>query len=448
MYTINDAISHSDPSKVVDTLINLKVTTFPNNEWLRAANYYKIDTVGKLRTIHRQINTNPNSADLAEYISSSSILHCLDGWTYLSQSIHSFLEGHPEDALHLAYYAELRGGLSFLACQAIGIFENEHYYLQANGNCMKFNRNGVHRAGGSGTHKITWELLNAWSVNQTNANYFLSKIKVRGIAIVDWISSFLGNPATNGFINSFVVNNVLNAWSLDIAQLANDRDVRNVASYRPHHLNLPFSTPYHEQLANIVEINQLLEPAGNAWKYKLLDTYILKETLILTFNQIYGGAGSFDDRIDAMFTDQGIQDDDLKNLLLNPANRHQIFHEAGKPSIDANDTIFCLPVICRALLMSRISTMACDDIISQAVIDKNDLGFWITNIMQENGLGDYAGLSSMADLWADKAEAIIGIENLFAQTATPSNLEANVFNAFDIGQLKKIHSTCFWGLGL
>ena len=68
---------------------------------------------------------------LAEYVAASSILHCADGWSYLGRAMAAQLRGDIGAARHLAYYGELRGAISLLAAQGIGIFSGIHAALRS-----------------------------------------------------------------------------------------------------------------------------------------------------------------------------------------------------------------------------------------------------------------------------------------------------------------------------
>src|SRR6266481_5958480 len=67
-------------------------------------------------------NTTANAANLqqmADYLALSTCCHALDGWRYLSQASIALMTGARNQALHLAYYAELRAALSILGSSGI-----------------------------------------------------------------------------------------------------------------------------------------------------------------------------------------------------------------------------------------------------------------------------------------------------------------------------------------
>jgi len=70
---------------------------------------------------------------LSDYLALSCPLHALDGWRYLSAALVSLLNGARTEALHLAYYAELRAALSILAGSGIAVLNNKHYAIDNTG---------------------------------------------------------------------------------------------------------------------------------------------------------------------------------------------------------------------------------------------------------------------------------------------------------------------------
>lgn len=448
MQTLADAIQFADPQKVVDCLITLKANALPGNEWLNNHNHYKIRATNKLYGVHRAALTPPNPNDLKDYISASTLIHCLDGWSYLSQAMSSYLEGEDAGSLHLAYYAELRAVLSFLACQGIGVFDAEHYYLHNDGRCIKFNRTGdFNHPTRSGTHRISWSIMSSWSAHPGNAFYLLNNIKVKNISLSDWLDVFLGQPATVALSSTAMVGKLFRIWCMDITKLEQDRNVRNFSSYRPQRISPYHLVDFSDRLRSVWNLNQLLEPSGPSSKFTMLDILILKEVLVMAFRDILSSAGDpYDKRIKDTCNALGVSDDSVISALQTENDIHEIFREGSLEAINEQDQIFPISVICRALLMLRIASMASDDVRNQAGIVKNDLAFWLSEIMNTNGLGDFASTAEISDLWQDKKDAIAEIGVLLSG-APVTMTGANRSNGFEIWQLKKMQSAGLWGLG-
>jgi len=124
--SVGDAVLVADSDFVIEAAARLG--TAPDWPFL-AAGSSLLD--GRARTFVEAIfnqtpYAGPSAAErdeLAQYLALSSAAHVLDGWRYIAQSSMAFLSGSRTQALHLAYYAELRAGLAILAQSGIGILK-------------------------------------------------------------------------------------------------------------------------------------------------------------------------------------------------------------------------------------------------------------------------------------------------------------------------------------
>src|SRR5882762_907600 len=110
-----------------------------------------------LTFIESLYNLVPDAAqkdELARYLALSTASHVLDGWRYLSQAAVSFLSGSRTQAIHLAYYAELRAALAILAFSGIGIMKRKHFALTRAMDVIWFQ---------GATHETTWRTIGYWS---------------------------------------------------------------------------------------------------------------------------------------------------------------------------------------------------------------------------------------------------------------------------------------------
>jgi hypothetical protein len=170
--------------------------------------------------------TNPASAqfssqfdELAEYLALSTCCHALDGWRYLSQAALAILSGARNEALHLAYYAELRAALSILAGSGIGVLKKEHFSLTTSPTIEWFE---------GPTHVTAWKALVEWSNVPSNALKVIECLGVLNISAEEWAEACGAAANKQGIAENWLTN-----WSIDLNALFNDRDARNEASYRP-----------------------------------------------------------------------------------------------------------------------------------------------------------------------------------------------------------------------
>lgn len=137
MAALEAGVRNASREKIEESLFENKAI-LGSGEWLSKSNKYLLKTI---QTIYDDSVARPPrivSKYLKDYIAISSILHCKDAWDYYSNSISAMLEGNMSNAIHLAYYAELRATVSFLASEGIGIFNSKHYYVNGAGKCVKF----------------------------------------------------------------------------------------------------------------------------------------------------------------------------------------------------------------------------------------------------------------------------------------------------------------------
>jgi len=191
-------------------------------EWLHN-NDYSVDTTTKIEDHFR--TNSINSIDLCKYIAASIPTHCMDGWGFLGRAIHCVVRGDTNTARHLAYYAELRAAMSLLASAGIGVLNNTHVVIDNNGHAHKFHFDRL------GTHPFTWLALENWSSTQQAANLLGDIIKVNSVSLRDWLNEFMATG-----ILAPLASDWLSSWGLDLNILNNDRDARNIVSYRPSHI--------------------------------------------------------------------------------------------------------------------------------------------------------------------------------------------------------------------
>jgi len=165
--TIPFAIQNASASAVIDAARTLRRDCFPGGRWIGPRNRYAINTVKRITAdAPRRTPPSPKSLQLSQYIAASVILHCFDGWSYLSHSVESLLDGDIATAVHLAYYAELRAAMSFLASEGISIFDYKHFWCDNTGNYNVFC---------GSTHTVVWQALEEWAVSSARRTSSLSE---------------------------------------------------------------------------------------------------------------------------------------------------------------------------------------------------------------------------------------------------------------------------------
>jgi hypothetical protein len=117
---------------IITALANLKNTYNPRNGWQNIGdNRYIVDTSSKMLS---DLNAGAvNNAEAINYVATSIFIHCFNGWSYLSTALNALMDGDYGNAIHNAYYAELRGIMSFMAGQGVGTFDGGNIVIDAHG---------------------------------------------------------------------------------------------------------------------------------------------------------------------------------------------------------------------------------------------------------------------------------------------------------------------------
>lgn len=167
-----------------------------------------------------QVTPGASSVEqLADYVELSAWGHVLDGWRYLSQAASSLLHADRQKALHLAYYAELRGALGILASSGIAVLNKKHFAITSTGELRWF---------GGPTHVKAWEAISAWVSQPTNVAAVIEALGLNTMAGVQWLELC---RATSGLTD--IASHWLTTWSFDLTQLYDDKKARDEATYRP-----------------------------------------------------------------------------------------------------------------------------------------------------------------------------------------------------------------------
>ena len=218
------------------------------------------------------VNTQPTDLDnFVDYVAISSPIHLLTGWRYLSQSAHAFINGARSEALHLAYYAELRAALSILAGSGICILDKKHFSIEQSGTLQWFN---------GPTHLIAWFALNRWINRSSSITRIVRAFTVLGYNIQDWYEVFTGLSVGSDPI----IQQWIRKWSIDLQE---DRKLRNTKSYRPDlqpDAFKPVNSPEIQFLCNINKSFNLEQGY-----FESLDTAILYHLAKKSAEQNFGG---------------------------------------------------------------------------------------------------------------------------------------------------------------
>lgn len=372
-----------------------------SGRWLPISNRYRRDTTERLDADDTAGTVRPRQ--LSDYIAASAPLHCVDGWEYLGRALGAHLAGRPSLARHLAYYAELRASMSLLATDGVGIFNNRHFVVEANGRATR----AVKRRG---THQVAWLALESWS-NRPDAPQKLSRIVAPfRVEMAEWIASFPGGGSWKAQGQDW-----LRTWGLDLRMFEFDQAARNASSYRPTGLE-PASALDPDVTARFAEeFWMLLEPQTLS-PFETLDRYLLRRCIEAAFLSATSltprrARRRFRDGVTTMVAAHlapGVLADELVTFIC-----RDTFSVDPMPLLlaEATDTATApthhLQVISRALLLLRIASGASQLMLGSSNLDFQNLAFWWGELGIERGLwAAPPAASEIIDSWLDIEAAI------------------------------------------
>lgn len=440
-------INRAEPSSIVAEFEDLSAN-WSQQRWLLPKNRYRTHCIEKIRDdlqrprgiAHRQ---------LREYIAASSVTHCLDGWSYLGRAAGAHLRGDHNSSRHLGYYAELRAAMALLATAGIGVFDNKHFVVNSSRNCECI-------PGSPGTHKFIWHALEHWAGTTPAADLVLRVVQPGGHPLSEWLDQF----STGGVSRSVLAGVWILQWGLDLKRLSEDRNARNVASYRPTAFISPRASRASASLHFITELWEICEPSESLG-FPNLDKYLLRQSLELLFGNAHGRSSNrakrlFRQQTKTMLDGLPLSDPQrqfwMKFLKDESSRALPLLLKEARGSADIFDPHHHRQVLARAALLLRMATGACQNRLKTVTgFERSKLKFWWSPLGEDRGLwhtgDDPKGFS---DLWIDVKEAINDV-NLWKHGKSASDISYMKLwqeQSGPAGMLGSCERIGLWGLGL
>jgi hypothetical protein len=373
-----------------------------NSMWIGKTNRYAHDVVARLKT-DRPLNP-ARKRNLAQYIAASAVLHSNDGWGYLGRSIASLMTGDAHRALHLAYYAELRAGMSLLASAGIGVFNREHFIVSGTNTTARLRSAG-------GTHEIVWATLEFWSKQPSSGMLFATIVRPEGRALEDWFLPHGGSQTLAAQARQWFLQ-----WGMDLRLPIKDRDARNESSYRPDGIPTSWTVSPSAALDFVQDLWAALEPSKLS-SFHEIDRYILRLAMERYFHS-RPQTSAFRELIQKTIEAQGFSQaakERWESFLLRdsvPKDPTIFINSSLRPGNPATDHF---AVISRAVLLLRVATGSAHDLLQQAGFDSTALAFWWRMVGEARGLWDPTSPpANLSDLWVDVRDAISDIQEFVA----------------------------------
>lgn len=433
------------PSEVLSAFNRLQ-PHWNTARWLGVNNRYRSDCV-------RRVNTDfspgrvPIHKHLSEYVAASTAVHCLDGWAYLGRALHALLVGDHDAARHLGYYAELRAAISLLASEGVGVFNRRHIIVSQRGRCLRMPNQPT-------THVFTWEALEEWATSPGASAHVLQMISGGGHSLAEWMNHVGQIPA---FLAQLARDWLL-GWGMDISQLAEDRESRNLASYRPTSLTTGRPLDARSVSQFVSALWPLCEPREQN-PFSTLDRLLIRSSLQRAFKaaHAHGRTALSASRQFAQFIENnvlaGLQPNEVPGVnwtsFLTEINTG-VFNVLALAAAKDPPTRpwHAVQVAARAFLLLRIATGSCERMFSQlpggAIVGLN---FWVDQIGEDRGLWQQnAKPAASVDLWTDAEDAVEEIAQNLAAVDSFHSLWETFPKAAEM--LSSWERVCLWGLRL
>lgn len=367
------AIALADVQVVRNALSKLKTRNVP--PWLEPTNAYPDGKPPRGKAAFAAVPSH----DLLEIIAVRGPLHAVDGWSYIARALNALISGNSHAARHLAYYGELRAGLSILASSGIGIFDRRNVVIDASG--------AAHILDDRPTHDMCWATISAWALLPSSLDRMVAPLRLAGTSLVDPFHEFFPSGA------SIAASYLMTEWGFDLAQGGRDRDERNWSSYQPTALAAIRTTPA-DDTAFLNMFWGSLRPGGMLLERQLLR--ILLESEARAHNDQLNTYQAAYDRLDDGL--KAIVPFDFLTRVTDQVD-HDFLIYAGRRAIPAHP----YSMICRAALLLRLATgMAEGNLVAAGIHPTIQFETWWKDFGVSHGLWspDAEPVTSM-ELWDD-----------------------------------------------
>lgn len=414
----------------------------PADRWLRAAHPVRDGEFGHPQWARV---SQLQHTDLVSAVAMAAPNHCVDGWSYAARATSAILSGDYHGCRHLAYYAQLRAGLSILANLGVGIFNRINFVIDNNGRPHRLDPTTGPSRTGDGTHVIVWDALREWSLDQRSARLFLDLVRIRGISLSDSLSAIWP-----GAISAGIASQLIGSWGVDLARGKAEHRFRNISSYNPQSLN-PLTTTVGDSLKLIEEFWELCEPTGSG-SFDALDRFLLRN-LLQSVQTTVDPLVPFESPTGAITRNYGF----LSPLIQGIASLNFLTGVSGEadPALITLSKASTNPaepteMLARAYLLLRTATALTHASCVDAGIDLagGDLRPWIDDLAERRGFWRPGqALDDPSDLWADVEIALTDFTSTRAAAPTSwSDWMAN--SQRGVPQITELERIGVWSLSV
>lgn len=368
-------------------------------------------------------NTNPSNK--AVCLAAEQIIHMAESWRYFSSAMHAFLNHENGNAVHLAYYAELRAVLSIFSGAGIRIKKGDAYWLDQASAAQQIPQHS--------THDLVWKIWKEWIARPDARSLLENNIRIEASVNLKHFETKL---------MQFSTGILLGQWGYDLVNLSDDHLARNQASYIAYWRDKPLSKMSLSQLDFVKSLTELFLSSGSGLVFdKALIQYAVNQTVEGSLDQdpakAYNHPADRKNKLNEIAEFVAKQSGANKESLLRNLSANigeSIFDKAKQPSDAAEN------VLSRAAFLSRLAMLSVKQNIASA--GNSHAQNWLRNWLEHCGTWQPGLGGSLADIETDLSDAL----DCFSTSASdiPADLWNNE-NAFSTSKVTNLHACIAWG---
>jgi hypothetical protein len=287
--------------------------------------------------------------------------------------------------------------MSLLACEGIGVFDKKHPIVGPSGVATSpishiagrwDNVKKKYGKDAATTHKVVWPLLQHWGTLKRAASLIEGLVAPEGHSLQQWLGA-LGIPMpTKAISKQWLVE-----WGMDLTRLTDDRESRNMASYRPSEFRLAPAPTATNAIEFVSDLWRLFEPTVGG-RFPQLEKELLKKVIRSSGHVISASA---------LESNLGMTPAIAANwqgFLSNPAEPRPLALADKSSDVDQTDCSF--QVASRAALLLFLATGSTRKHLVNAGYSATQLEFFWHRLCEARFDGPASSLpDDPIDLWGD-----------------------------------------------
>lgn len=329
-----------------------------------------------------EARANPQSTLAAE-----QLVHLIEGWRYAAAATGAVLSHSNGQALHLAYYAELRAAMSLFAWSGIRVKRQEFYYLDNKGQKQAV----AHQK----THDAVWGLWNHWVQRGDAKRLFNDQIKLLPSVTLGEVMSSVQ------YVNASAT---LASWGMDLWDPSLDHFARNDVSYEAVLAGKSLALMQRQDAQLILDLWKLFLSDGASLTFDAaLVNYIVADAVPKLVAQSQAATKpTFEEQLKdvaiSISATTGVSEIEILRRLDHKAYPSRPFALAAAPTAHVGN------VLCRGFFLLRMAMMAAKMSINTA--PKTAAKKWMENWLYHAGIWSPSSSVALFDLEEDYRNAV------------------------------------------